>query len=124
MRYAVLLVLPLLCLIGGCQSLTQDAVAVEYRPGTNPTTIAGKCYATYTLHSIEPDVQFAPTTIELGKGAMVGFRREPDGSLVAIAGWQNDPDPGGPVVAIYTHAIDTVGPVCRQTRTRVRTPLK
>ncbi|QJW93495.1 hypothetical protein FTUN_1001 [Frigoriglobus tundricola] len=90
MRY-VLLTLPLVCLVGGCQALTREAVAVEYRPGASPTAIEAQCAATYTLHSIKPDSQLNPTTIELEKGATVGFRREPDGSLVAIAGWQTSP---------------------------------
>jgi len=78
-------------LLSGCQSLERDVVAIEHRPGTDPTTVLSSCDAAYELTSPEPNSHIAYATIELAKGATVGFRRETDGSLVAIAGAQTTP---------------------------------
>jgi hypothetical protein len=79
----VLLALPLLHLVGGCHSLARDIVAIEYQPGTAPTTIAAKCDAVYRLSA--PEKREGRPGYQVAKGETVGFRREPDGSLVAVA---------------------------------------
>ena len=84
-RVAFILI-SLLSLVGGCRALDREVKAVEYRPGWQPITTESKCDATYSLNSPEPNTTIGYATIDLPKGASVGYRRELDGSLVAIAG--------------------------------------
>ena len=99
-----MLLLPLLALLGGCKALTRDAEAVAYRPGTPPTTVVAERDATYTLDARNPNTntKYGWDTIDLRKGATVGFRHEPDGSLVAIAGEQIIPIPDEDAAWKYT----------------------
>lgn len=73
-------------LLGGCLALVHDAEAIAYRPGTTPTTTVAKCDATFSLSASQADERAELPVIELPKGATVGYRRETDGSLVAVAG--------------------------------------
>jgi hypothetical protein len=75
----------------GCKSLWRETEAVGYQPGTLPTTVVADRDATYRLCADEPDV--GRPTVDVTKGERVGFRREPDGSLVAVAGTQATPIP-------------------------------
>ncbi len=84
-RRVVLLVLPLLSLMSGCKALVRDAEVVEYRSGTLPITTAAKCDATYTLE-VPENKRTSYNPVDVAKGETVGFRREPDGSLIAFAG--------------------------------------
>jgi hypothetical protein len=91
MKHTLLLVLSLLSLVGGCKALSRDREAVEYRPGTLPTTVVADRDATYKLCADEPDP--GRPVVDVTKGERVGFRREPDGSLVAVAGTRTTPVP-------------------------------
>jgi hypothetical protein len=93
MRRAVLLALPLLALLGGCRALVRDAVAVEYHPGATPTTTVATCDATYTLYAPEPTPLVGYAEWDVTEGTTVGYRREPDGSVVAVAGELTTPIP-------------------------------
>jgi hypothetical protein len=84
MRGGVLLVVLSANLTCGCKALWRDREAVEYRPGTPPTAVLAERDATYRLCAHEPD-ETRPQ-VDVTKGERVGFRREPDGSLVAFAG--------------------------------------
>jgi hypothetical protein len=84
MLRAAALLLPLLCLACGCQSLARNVETVEYRPGPTLSTAVADRDAEYTLSAPEKFETRMP--VDVAKGELVGFRREPDGSLVAIAG--------------------------------------
>jgi hypothetical protein len=90
-RRILTLLLPLLSLVCGCMGLRRDREAVEYRPGTPPTTVVAERDATYRLCADEPDP--GRPWVDVTKGERVGFRRESDGSLVAIAGTRTTPVP-------------------------------
>jgi hypothetical protein len=83
-RRAVALLLPLLCLACGCKALVRDAETVEYRPGPTLSTTVASCDAEYTLSA--PEKRETRLSVDVAKGERVGFQREPDGSLVAVAG--------------------------------------
>lgn len=94
MRQVVLLLLPALVLPCGCQTLARDVPVVEYSPGGTLDTAVAKYDATYTL-SIGTSVSLQCTDVP--EGGTVGFRREPDGAVVAFAGEETrrlDPDHG------------------------------
>ncbi len=98
--FAFLVLLPL----GGCKALVREGEAITYQPGTPPTTTVAKCDATYSLDAKHPDTntKYGWGTFDVLKGATVGFRREPDGSLVAIAGEQIAPIPDERAAWHYT----------------------
>jgi hypothetical protein len=91
MQRTTLLALPLFILIVDCQSSVKDVVAIEYHPEITPTTTTAKCDATFSLTAPEPTKTLL--TIELKEGATIGYRKELDGSIVAIAGEQTIPIP-------------------------------
>jgi hypothetical protein len=99
-RLAALVALPLLTLLTGCKALTRDAESVEYRPGTAPTTVIADRDAEYRLYAPEKLEWRLP--VDVAKGERVGFRYEPDGSLVAIAGKETTPIPDGQYVWLCT----------------------
>ena len=114
MYRAVLLAAILPALTGGCRALVRDAEAIAYRPGTRPTVAPAEAAATYRLHS--PDERRWWPEVEVPAGAAVGFRREPDGSLWAVAGEIVQPVPDGRYVWLRTPK-----PVGRWDRFAVRT---
>ena len=88
-RYAVLLVLPWLALLCGCNALPREAEVIEYRPGgTVPTTVA-KADGEYRLSA--PDARMSCIPTDVSQGSVLGFRQEPDGAVVAFAGDQSWP---------------------------------
>ena len=91
MRRAALIAIATLPLCCGCRSLERDVVAIEYHPGSMPTTGISSCDATYTLSSREPNCTLDYATIELPKGSTVGFQRQPDGTMAAVAGDRTTP---------------------------------
>jgi hypothetical protein len=93
MLRAAALLLPLLCLACGCQSLARNVETVEYRPGPTLSTTVAECDAEYRLDAPEKCQMWMP--VDVTKGERVGFRRDPDGSLVAIAGARTTPIPPG-----------------------------
>ena len=100
MSCRVMLVLLLLTLLGGCKAIVRDAETVEYQPGATPTTVVAKCDASYKLEVRDDAHKCYPPT-DVTKGAVVGFRREPDGSLTAIAGKETKAIPEGRYVWGY-----------------------
>ena len=91
MRSTSLLAPPLFILTIGCQSTVKDVVVIEYHPYLTPPTTIAKCDATFTLTAPEPTKTLL--SIELKEGETIGYRSEPDGSIVAIAGEQTIPIP-------------------------------
>ncbi|MBN9118330.1 MAG: hypothetical protein J0I06_04070 [Planctomycetes bacterium] len=105
-RRAAFLLLSLLSPLGGCRALVREGEAIAYRPGTVPATATAKCDATYTLDAVNPNTntKYGRDTVDIPKGATVGFRREPDGSLVALAGEKVVTIPDEPAAWRYTPA--------------------
>jgi len=68
----------------GCRALERDVVAVEYRPDRTLASTTAAYDATYYLHAPATEEKSAP--VKVPKGATVGFVRESDGVIVAIAG--------------------------------------
>jgi hypothetical protein len=68
-------------------------IAIDYCPGTQPTTQKAPYDAVYTLHLIDTEGQKGPAldraTIE--QDYHVGFVRQPDGTLTAYAGGRTIP---------------------------------
>jgi hypothetical protein len=100
MFHRLILLFVLLSLLSGCRALVRDAEMVEYRPGAPPTTVVADCDAEYRLFAPEKHETRMP--VDVAKGEAVGFRREPDGSLVAVAGKETTPIPEGRYVWQYT----------------------
>lgn len=98
-RCAVLL--PLL-LLGGCKALVREGDVVGYHPDLPPRAEHAPYDTTYTLYALDPDAQPAYVTIELPKGTPIGYRREPNGALVAVAGEQVTPIPDERAMWRYT----------------------
>ncbi|MBX9581941.1 MAG: hypothetical protein K2X87_16675 [Gemmataceae bacterium] len=114
MHRAVPLAALLPALAGGCRALVRDAEAIAYRPGTPPTTTAAECDARYQLSA--PDELRYWLQVDVPAGAAVGFRREPDGSLLAVAGEHVQPIPDARYVWLCTPK-----PATRWDRFAVRT---
>ena len=111
MRRAPLFAIATLPLWCGCRSLERDVVAIEYHPGSSPATGVTHCNATYRLTSPEPNVGLEYATIELPKGSTVGFRRQLDGTMVAVAG-----DKTTPITDCHSVWRYTPKPTCRWDR--------
>lgn len=95
-RPVVLSVLPLLLSAGGCKTLVRDDVdAVAYHPGVPPTTVVAPCDGVYRLYDCARS-KWASEDVAVAKGETVGFRYEPNLSLVACAGDHVAPLPIGP----------------------------
>ncbi len=78
-----LLALALVSAVTGCVSAPPDGPFVEYRAGLTPITRPVKCPGTYALHA---DGQPAPLlTRDAVEGERIGFKREADSSVTAIA---------------------------------------
>jgi hypothetical protein len=77
------LALALASALTGCVATPPTGAFVEYRDGLTPTTRPVKCEATYALRSAD---QAAPLTAHhVQRSERLGFRREADGSVSAVA---------------------------------------
>lgn len=85
MRSAVLLTLSMLIVLNGCANPHANRPAAEIRPDIAPITSEVKYEATYALYRTDgPGVPLHST--RLTRGERVGFRRQSDSSVVAVAG--------------------------------------
>ena len=125
MNRAVLLALPLLSVACGCKALVRDAETVEYRRGAIPRSTAAKCDATYTLE-VPEDKRTSYNPVDVATGEPVGFRREPDGSLVAFAGTHTYTIPDRHAVWSFVRPHQSRGGIGSPSAhtTRGRTPLR
>ena len=88
------LALALLSALTGCVSAPPNGPLVEYRHGLTPTTRPVECAATYAL--VPQDGTGSPVVRHrAARGERLGFRREADGSLVAVAPGYTCPLPPG-----------------------------
>jgi len=72
--------------LSGCVSPPPSGPFVEYRDGLTPITRTVQCEANYVL--VAKDAAAAPGPFgehHIRKGEVIGFRRECDGSLTAVA---------------------------------------
>ncbi|QJW93496.1 hypothetical protein [Frigoriglobus tundricola] len=86
MFHRVARALALLSALTGCVASPPKGPLVEYREGQAPITRRVKCEANYVL--LTKDAAAARGQIaehHIMKGERVGFRREPDGTVTAIA---------------------------------------
>lgn len=82
--------------LAGCVSPPPKGAFVEYRDGQAPTTRTVKCEADYEL--VAKDASAAPGPFgnhRIRKGGVVGFGREANGSLTAVAPGYTLPLPPG-----------------------------
>src|SRR5262245_59605238 len=80
------LTLGMLFALAGCVSQPPGGPFVEYRDGLTPTTRTVTCEANYVL--VAKDAAAAPGPFgehHIRKGEAIGFRRESDGSVTAVA---------------------------------------
>jgi hypothetical protein len=102
MSRLVLLALGPLALSVGCRALDRDVLAVEHAPDADPVaTVAGRA-AAYQL--VCDGGAAYPVAVDVPEGAAVGFRRDPDGLVVAFAGEHTTALPEGHYVWRYTPA--------------------
>jgi hypothetical protein len=81
--------LALVSALTGCVATPPKGPFVEYHDGLTPITRPVKCEATYALRSAD---QPAPLTAHhVERGERLGFRREVDGSVSAVAPGQVHP---------------------------------
>ncbi|MBA4064193.1 MAG: hypothetical protein C0501_10855 [Isosphaera sp.] len=99
MRRPVLLALGTLAVSAGCRALDRDVVAIEHAPGGAPGSAVAGCAAAYQLVG---DGGAYPVAIDVPEGAAVGFRRDPDGLVVAFAGEHTTSLPEGRYAWKYT----------------------
>lgn len=91
-----LMVFVMVFALSGCVSPPPCGSIVEYREGMSPTTRTVKCEANYEL--VAKDASAAPGPFgrhHIRKGGVLGFRREADGSLTAVAPGYTLPLPPG-----------------------------
>lgn len=91
-----LLAIAMGCSLAGCAGAPPSGPVVEYRDGLPPTTRTVKCEADYEL--VAKDASAAPGPFgnhHIRKGETVGFRREADGTLTAVAPGYTLPLPPG-----------------------------
>lgn len=91
-----LLALAMLFALAGCVSPPPSGPLVEYRDGQTPTTRTVQCEANYEL--VAKDASAAPGPFgnhHIRKGEVIGFRREANGSLTAVAPGYTLPLPPG-----------------------------
>ena len=91
-----ILALALLSALTGCVAAPPNGPLVEYHAGLTPITRPVKCPATYVLTAA--DQYRGPVPLaehHVAKGERIGFRREDDGSLVAVAPGYTLPLPPG-----------------------------
>lgn len=86
MRFRPTLALALLSALMGCVGPAPTGTFVECRDGLAPTTRKVTCEANYALVAKgTPAVTGSFGEHHLKKGECIGFRRAPDGSMVAVA---------------------------------------
>ncbi len=88
--------LAMILVLAGCAGTPPNGPLVEYRNGQTATTRRVKCEADYTL--VARDASAAPGPFgnhHIRKGEVVGFRKEADGSLTAVAPGYTLPLPPG-----------------------------
>ncbi|MBA4064272.1 MAG: hypothetical protein C0501_11270 [Isosphaera sp.] len=94
MRRALLTALAALTLLSGCATPGARTRVAEFRPGSRPDTsrvwVAGELFL---VRTDGPDAVVAAA--EVGRWDAVGFRRGPDGAVVAVAGGRTFPVAGG-----------------------------
>jgi hypothetical protein len=79
-----MLALAFVSALTGCVAAPPNGPLVEYRSGLTPVTRPVKCEANYALFSsTQPSVPL--TEHHITEGERVGFCREPDGSVSAVA---------------------------------------
>ena len=79
------LALALVSAVTGCVAAPPNRPLVEYHPGLTPITRPVKCPATYVLCGTDPPGAAPLAEHHVAKGERVGFRREEDGSVSAVA---------------------------------------
>ena len=92
----VTLALALASALTGCVAAPPSGPLVEYRDGLTPITRPVKCPATYVLTAT--DQYRGPVPLaehHVAKGERIGFKRQEDGSLVAVAPGYTLPLPPG-----------------------------
>lgn len=96
MRRFTLLGLAVLTALTGCTVPGKNGVVAAYRPGQKPTSKKVPYDSTVELHAREQRHATGPiTSTGVTGGTEVGFRREPDGSVVAFVGERPVPIPDG-----------------------------
>jgi hypothetical protein len=96
MRRAVLLGLVALTTFGGCANPRRPGVVAVYAPGQKPTSAKVPYDATVELYARDqPQVTGPLTSTGVTGGTRVGFRCEPDGSVIAFVGGRPVPIPDG-----------------------------
>jgi hypothetical protein len=79
-----LLALALVSALTGCVAAPPAGPLVEYRDGLTPITRPVKCPATYVLRA-DPPGAVPLAEHHVAEGERIGFRREEDGSVSAVA---------------------------------------
>jgi hypothetical protein len=96
MRRAALLGLAVLTALGGCANPRRPGVVARYEPGQKLTSKKVPYDATVELYARDQPAATGPlTSTGVTGGTRVGFRREPDGSVVAFVGGRPVPIPDG-----------------------------
>jgi hypothetical protein len=96
MRRFTLLCLALLTALGGCANPHSQGVVAAYRPGQKPTSTPIRYAATVELYARDQPQSTGPlTSTAVTGGTAVGFRAEPNGSVVAVVGERPIPIPDG-----------------------------
>lgn len=96
MRRVTLLGLTVLTAISGCVAVRPDDSVAAYRPGNSVTTTTAGFDATYALYAVDHPGATGPLlTVPLSRGNTIGFRREANRSVVAVAGERVIPIPDG-----------------------------
>ena len=96
MRRAVLLCLVVLTALGGCSHRSNPGVVAKYEPGQKLTSKKVPYDAKVELHARDqPDAVGPLTSTGVTGGTRVGFRRGPDGAVVAFVGERPVPIPDG-----------------------------
>jgi hypothetical protein len=110
MRRAVLVALAFSIIASGCAHPHARKPAAELRAGREPTTRPVRHDATYALTRIG-GVGEPLATARVLRDECVGFRREADGSVVAVAGNKSYPMPDGEFAWVL---VPGTGPTWRE----------
>jgi hypothetical protein len=90
------LALALVSALTGCVAAPPKGPLVEYHEGLAPTTRRVECEANYALLTKNPSAVSGQIALHhIVKGEWVGFRREADGTVIAIAPGYTFPLPPG-----------------------------
>lgn len=95
MRRVVLLLLAALTALNGCANPLAHQTNPQSEHQIGPTLTRVPEPATYALTPLEHPNAVPLATVHLNRGERVGFRRDSDGTLVAVAGKQTFPVPNG-----------------------------